>query len=304
MLTNKHGLPDTIADAMQPRPYVGCGGSDYSATSLIRSPRQVQLERRYKKDIEEDLVDHWSFFMGNAIHSALERELDSRYPTRYLVERKVTRCDLDRRVVMKVDVHDIEKQLTIDHKTSKIGARANSKLWTEFKEDWKKQLMINAFFLEEEGFPVKELAINQIFLDWKPFTASVKSADDYPKTPVVELKIHCPPQEERRKYYMERLQFHIDHENTPDDELPLCTPEECWESPGCWAVQSKNTGAARKCCDTKEEADVWLLNNLTATTQKSYEVVERKGGRMKCEAFCSVNKFCNQYKEWKDGRNS
>jgi len=302
MLTNKYGLPDTIADAMQPRPYVGCGGADYSATSLIRPPRQVQLERRHRDKIQEDLTDQWALFLGNAIHSAIERELDQRYPTRYLIERKVTRCDLGRRVVMKVDAYDLDKKIVIDHKTSKIGARASSKLWTEFKDDWKKQLMINAYFLSEEGFEVKELAINQIFLDWKPFHAKVKSSDDYPQKPVVELRIPCPSKEELKDYYESRIQHHVEHENTPDDDLPYCTPEECWESPACWAVQSKNTGAARRCCDTKAEADYWLLNNLTAATQRNYEVVERKGGRMKCDEFCSVNQFCNQYKEWKAAR--
>ena len=43
MYTNKYRLPKAFEDALQPQPYDPVGASDYSATSLIDSPRYVQL---------------------------------------------------------------------------------------------------------------------------------------------------------------------------------------------------------------------------------------------------------------------
>lgn len=304
MLTNNFCMPEIMEDVIQPKPYMGCGGADYSATSLIQSPRQVQLYKRHIKDVQEDLTDHWAFFLGSAIHEMIERTLERYFPTKYLVERKVTRFDLGRRVVMKVDAHDIEKCRVYDHKTAKIGNRKDISLWTEFKQEWKDQLMINAYFLEEEGYPVKELCINQIFLDWKPYTAKMMKANEYPQAPAVELVVPAPSQEERKKFYLERLQMHIDAENIPDDELPYCTMEECWASNDKWSVQLKSTGRSRKLCDTREEAEAWFKSNIRPTSAGGYEIVLRPACRLKCDAFCSVAPYCNQYQEYLNGKPS
>ena len=90
-LTNSKGIPDIFQNALQPEPYDPVGASDYSVTTLIQSPRQVQLYKRHKDKIVEDSVDLWARFRGNAIHHELEQNLTTN--PRYIVERKILRFD-------------------------------------------------------------------------------------------------------------------------------------------------------------------------------------------------------------------
>ena len=70
-ITNKHGLPQSIVDAVANDPYVG--GGDISATKLIDAPQIMQLTRQHKDQITVDVSDRvWSLF-GQAIHTMLER---------------------------------------------------------------------------------------------------------------------------------------------------------------------------------------------------------------------------------------
>lgn len=73
MYTNKYRLPKAFEDALQPQPYDPVGASDYSATSLIDSPRYVQLYKRHKHEIVEDLMDQWYVWRGNAVHHEMEQ---------------------------------------------------------------------------------------------------------------------------------------------------------------------------------------------------------------------------------------
>lgn len=298
---NNSGLAPMVADAMQPAPYLPCGGSDYSATSLIQSPRELQLKKRHKHEYAatKDIKDDWVLFIGNAVHSAIEKELEKKYPTRYMVERKITRHDMGRRVVAKFDAHDVERGVLADHKTTRIGNRRGSpELWEEMKPEHKKQLMLNAFFLMKEGYEVKELAINNTFLDWQPGVAKFCKADVYPQAPSIEITEPCPSFEECEAYYFERLNAHIAAENIPDDALPQCTPEECWQSETVWAIENKATGRSRKNCSTRKEAEEFFADKLTPTTRKTHHIVERKGTRTKCDMFCDAAPYCNQYAEY------
>ena len=169
MYTNKYHLPKAFEDALQPQPYDPVGASDYSATSLIDSPRYVQLYKRHKHEIVEDLMDQWYVWRGNAVHHEMESAL-SKNP-RYLVERKVTRFDKPdgsdesayRRVVAKFDLYDKETQTLSDWKTCSAYMHGSTG-----KKEWIDQLNINAYFLEKEGYPVKDVAINAIYMDWRP----------------------------------------------------------------------------------------------------------------------------------------
>lgn len=296
-LTNNHGLPRPVADAIQPDTYFACGSADYSATSLIQSPRQLQLSKRHRHELQKDVTDMWAFFIGNCVHEKLEREL-KRYPERYLIERKITEFDMGRKVVAKFDAYDMETKVLYDHKTSKIGARAAKKLWTEFKKEWEDQLNINAYFLEREGYEVDTLGISLVFTDWKPLMAKFKSADEYPEAPSVELHAPAATFDERKKFYEERLALHIAHEDTPDDELPYCTEEECWASDPSWRVENKKTGRSRKNCKSELEAHAWMEQNIKPAQLANYHIIKKEGSRLKCEAFCDCAPFCNQYKEY------
>ena len=78
-----------------------------------------------------------------------------------------------------------------------------------------------------------------------------------------------------------------------DGNLPDCTPEEMWEKPAVWAVTKIGGKRAHSLYETAEQA-------IAACTElgDKYEVIERKGERTRCESYCPVSTWCNQYQTY------
>lgn len=69
--TNKHNIPESIANAIINDPYVG--GGDISVTSLIRPPQMRCIESIHWDEIVQDVSDGiWRLF-GQAVHAVLEK---------------------------------------------------------------------------------------------------------------------------------------------------------------------------------------------------------------------------------------
>jgi hypothetical protein len=64
-----------------------------------------------------------------------------------------------------------------------------------------------------------------------------------------------------------------------------------WEKPTTFAIMKAGGVRAKKVCATQEEADA-----LIKTKFPGHEVEVREGGRTRCESFCQVAPFCEQYK--------
>ena len=80
-------------------------------------------------------------------------------------------------------------------------------------------------------------------------------------------------------------------EKLPDDELPLCTPEERFNSGDKFAVMKKGRKTALRVLDSMEDAKYWMAAN-------GGDYIEtRRGEDRKCQDYCSVCEFCNYYKE-------
>lgn len=289
-LTNKRGFSQMMMDVFQPEPRVRVGGSDYSATSLIDPPRKVQLCKRYEAEIQYDAFDQWSLFLGSAIHKAIEDKLKKKQD-KYLVECKITNHDRDRRVVAIFDAYDRETKTIYDHKTTTVFIHGS-----EAKEEWAKQLNINAYFLEKEGFKVDRAKINAIYVDWRAGIAKFKKAEDYPPLPVAEFEVPLAPQSKREEYYLAMLDKHIAAESLPDDKLPLCTADEMWEKTTTWAVKQRGVYVAKRVLHSEEEANAWLENNKNKF--KNLYIEKRPGTRTRCESYCNAAPFCNQYKQY------
>lgn len=295
VLTNEYGLPQILYDAMSIKDYDPVGASDYSATSLISPPRIVQLNKRHKDEVQEDVLDWWARFKGTAIHSALEKGLKP-LDDRYIIERKITRFDKPegatedkfRRVVAKLDAYDKETQTLSDHKTTTTFIHGN-----EMKDEWINQLNINAYFLEKDGYSVKNVAINAIYMDWRP-TAGRYKDEKYPAIPCYEFLTEAWPMEKREQFYKERLALHVAAEDLSDEDLPECTSEEMWEKAGCFAVYKPGAQKATRLCPSREDAELYIqAKGLTG-----YKIEDRPGERTRCERYCSCRDFCSQYKKY------
>ena len=271
---------------------------EYSATVLCKSPRQVQLERRHKSEIATPALENvWYSFAGTAMHDYLEHRLMNN--KRYLVEKRIIRFDKPspdapesdyRRVGAKFDAYDKETKTLSDHKTTTTFVHGK-----EMKPEWIKQLMINAYFLEMEGYPVERMAINAIYMDWRGSKLKyAKSEEDYPTAPCCEFSMAAPSMEERETLYKSLLKEHIAAESTPDHELPMCSPEYCWESGGSYAVYKEGAARALRLCPSLDAAQAYIkMKGIYGA-----KIEERKPIRRRCADYCAAAPFCNQYQMW------
>jgi formate-dependent phosphoribosylglycinamide formyltransferase (GAR transformylase) len=83
------------------------------------------------------------------------------------------------------------------------------------------------------------------------------------------------------------------NENTPDNELKGCTPEERWSKGDSWAIMRTGRKTALKVCKSEEEANA-LLKELGGDS-----IEFRKGEDVRCESYCNVCKWCPYYQKQK-----
>ena len=292
-------IPQIIKDALYTDLHSEDGDRmfEYSATRLCKSPRQLQLEQRHAKEMDTpEIINIWYTFAGHAMHDFLENRLKNN--PRYLVEKRIIRFDKPlngteqdyRRVGAKFDAYDKETKTLSDHKTTTTYIYGK-----EMKDEWIKQLMINAYFLEKEGYPVEKVAINAIYMDWRDSKLKYAKEGEYPPAPCTTFEMPCWSMEDREHLYRSLLTEHVEAESIPDDQLPYCSKEYCWESGGCFAVYRPGAAKAIRLCSTEEEAKSYIkYKNLTGDIR----IEERPPTRRRCKDYCSAAPFCNQYKDW------
>lgn len=276
-LTNKFNLPEAIVNAIKNDPY-NPGACDMSVTTLISPPRLVELKRRHYKDIKEDVSDRiWSLF-GQGIHTVLERaETDATTETRLAIERQgwVISGQLDR--------YDAVTGLLSDYKCTSVYAVKNG-----HRQEWEAQLNILATILREHGHTVNKLEVVAILRDWSNGRANGK---DYPECSVAVIEVPLWSQEKCEEYIDSRIRIH----QAAKVKLPTCTPDEKWQTDDVFALKKEGRKTAVKLYETEAEAN----EALVAAGDKHY--IEHRPGRcVRCEGYCPVAEFCDQWQKEKD----
>lgn len=285
-------IPQPIRDAIEANDVKKEDRSkiDYSVTQLIKSPREIQLGKRFAVELSEEPfspIDYWYSFVGDAFHNYLESGLKGN--DRYIVEHRIHREDLGRNVSGKLDCYDKETKTLSDHKTTTTFIFGK-----EMKDEWIKQLMLNAYLIESEGHPVDWVAINAVYVDWRDSKLAMAKEDSYPCAPATEFRVPAWSMEEREQLYLDLLRSHIEQEDVPTEQLPECSKDYCWERGAKWAVYKEGADKAIRVLDSELDAHKYIewkkINNA--------RIQFRPPTRMKCEKYCKVSKFCDQYREW------
>lgn len=285
-LTNRHGLPQTIINVLQ-RPQYSKGAAHISATELISSPRIVQLRRAHWDDIEEDASDMvWSLF-GSALHNILQHGKDANH----IVEERLFQTVDGWTLSGAIDLQEVTADgITIsDYKCTSVWSVMNDKM------DWQRQLNIYAWLVESvKKVPVTALQIVGILRDWSAREAETR--EDYPPSPIAVVPVPLWPMEMREQYIRTRINAHSEALFAADTAgtLPPCTPEDCWEKPTTYAIKKPANKRATLVMRSLEEAE-HQLKQLGA----AYVIEQRPGERTRCERFCSVAPWCEQYQEYK-----
>lgn len=279
-ITNKYGLPQA---------FVTMAESDYqykdkrySVTSILKGTREIILERRHHDKIEQDVSDMIWLLFGTAVHSILEQheEADHELAEEYLI------LDLENgyKLSGRFDLYNAKTKTVTDYKTCSVW----KVIYKEF-EDWRTQLLIYAYMLKSIGFEVETGEIIAMMKDHSKSKA--KYDPNYPQLPVEKIKFSFSDKdfEEIEVFIKERFKEIAKAEEMADDELPLCTPEQRFNSGDKFAVMKKNRKRALRVLDSMEEAEIYLANN-------GGDFIEtRPGEDKKCNDYCRVNKFCSYY---------
>jgi hypothetical protein len=288
-------LVDAVSESA--RHYKSLG--DYSATQLIDAPRIVALRKRYGHLTEPTLEQQIAAFIGTGIHAHFERNLkavNAKHPD-YMLERSLS-------VPVFLSEEDKEYRMisgTFDilHKEKDVYDIKTVNVWKKVFDpnmvDWHNQQNIYAWLLKQRGVDVESINVIAIYKDWTKNNA-IRNRE-YPQSQVCHYKLKLWNFHDTERYIMSRLLKHVACENADDKQLPECAPEERWEREGTKYAIMKNDRAKRamKVCSTLGEA-AKAVHHLKVTSDSFVEV--RPAKRTRCEAWCSINKYCNTWLEY------
>jgi hypothetical protein len=275
---NELGLPQAFINALNLERHNAEG--EYSATTLLKSAREVMLTNRHFDEIEIDVADCVWQIWGSAVHLIFERAGIEGF-----TEEKFSVPVSNSKVTGRVDLYDLENETVYDWKTASTW-----KVQFNDFSDWDKQGLIYAWLMKQNGLKVKEIKFVALLKDHSKSKA--RKDFEYPQKPVVvhTVKVTEEALKEIEAFINLKVrQFEV-AETLVDEKLTPCTKEERWESPAKYAVMKTGRKTAIKLFDTKEEAE----KNMVSIGGTYVE--ERKAESKKCHDYCVCSQFCPFYK--------
>ena len=291
-ITNKLNLPQTLYNLAK-RDRYSRGKSRISVTQLIDSPRVRMLRQQYQDQIEVDVSEMVWPLMGQAFHHIVEQGADSEHLSEERVFLNINGWTISGGVDLQILNTNQDGMLEVgisDYKLTSAWAIMNSKI------AWEQQLNCYAHLVEAtKGYTVTSLEIIGVCRDWNRHEAEFK--EGYPAAPITRIPQRLWEAAERVQYLSARVALHQDAEASHEwgDKLPECTEEERWFRPGKIAVVKEGRKKALKLFDPHEktEAEAYAKENKA-------EIEVRPGINVRCESFCQISQWCEQYKQIKD----
>jgi hypothetical protein len=104
--------------------------------------------------------------------------------------------------------------------------------------------------------------------------------------------------EEQQSFIEERVSLHqeAEAEYLINGTLPECSDADRWKKEDTYRVMKKGRKSALRVLDSQEEADNYIDGHKD---KKDLSVDLALGKAIRCESYCSVAEFCNQYQEEK-----
>lgn len=265
------------------------GGADYSVTTLLNPPRVVHLQKRHGNEKTINYAALMPSFIGTGVHEYVESCL-----------RKSKGYDLERRLFMDVAERKVSGAFDI-YADNQIWDIKTCKTWKLVFDpeaiEWTEQQNCYAHMLRAEGCEVKQLNIIAIYLDW--LYGKNERDRSYPPSPVCEYQLNLWSDRMVHAFMVDKVETMKEFEETPDNELPVCSQEERFEDPTKFACyKSEDFKRATKLFDNVEEAKRYMTNTKGFGSSSYIEV--RPAIRKRCERYCEISSFCNVYREYKE----
>ena len=276
-LLNSMNLPQAFCNAVNLERHneKGC----FSATTLLKGACATILTDRHFDEIEVDVADCVWQIWGTAVHKIFEDSgIDG------LKEEKFEVSVSNSKVTGRVDLFDEANGILYDWKT----ASTYKVSFNDFS-DWKKQGLIYAWLMKQNGIEVKKCRFIALLKDHSKSKA--KTDASYPQMPVYNYEFDVTENDlaEIETFIKSKVAELEALENIPDEKLTPCTEEERWQSPAKFAIMRTGRKTAIKLFDSKEEAE----KNMSALGGTYVE--ERKSEARRCSDYCSCNMYCPFY---------
>ena len=280
-LTNKHNLPGPIfrkiASTMRPNP------PRYGLTTLLRPARMVALEIKHWDDIETDAMDHVFRLDGTVMHAMLDMEDPDTILREHLIEHEVN----------GVTVRTAIDRFWKDGPRNVLTEFKNTSIWSVIygKDEWVQQLNLQAAMLNFIGRRADRLEVVAKLRDWSAREAKYDSQK--PQHPIVQIDVPLWTPATAEEFLRARVEAHKEARN---GHLGECSDVERWAKPPTWAVMKPGRKTALRVLDSNEEADVWGQTNASG----QFTIEHRPGANTRCESYCPVSAFCDQFKALKE----
>jgi hypothetical protein len=232
----------------------------------------------------------WSIF-GQAAHTVLETHGSDDSIT----EERMYMTVNGKKIGGQVD--NFKDGIVTDYKITTVWKIIHDTAYTE----WEQQLNIYARLFRHNGYEVRGIRIVCILRDWDKNRAIRES--DYPKTPILVIPLNVWTVQEQDKFLYDKVADLIECESLEDDALPICSERDRWCRAASYAVIKTGAKRATKVhCSLQDAEDDAKERGAKDSKGGQYDVIERPGVSVRCEAYCSVAPFCSFYKELhKDG---
>ena len=278
--TNKYNLPSEIVSAIVRDPYYHDGR--ISVTALINSPRIHQLQKRHAKEIVQDVSERLFSLYGQIAHGILERADDFEA----FHEERLSIHINGWKVTGATDLYKHRRNgeyLLRDYKFTSVYVSN-----FDLKPEWIAQVNLYSLLWRHHSFEVHRAQVVAIYRDWRRMEAERR--ETYPP-PVQLFTVALWSHGEAMLYLARRVRLHQEAEALPADLLPPCSPDEQWRRAEKWAVMKKGRKTAVRLFNSRVEAEMFAVG-----VKDSY-IEHRPAEPIRCNYFCPVNQFCNQYQE-------
>lgn len=315
--TDKIGLSMAVFLATDEYDYDGRENC-LSATTIIRSPRQVILSKRAaKSDMVMDLSQLVASRFGNAIHDGIERAwsngrfIPAMRKLGYaesVIERIRVNPDpadtlpancipvyLEQRAERELDGFIIRGKFDFvgdgileDHKTTGVFT------YMRKTNDEKYSLQGSIYrWLNPHIITSDVMHINYTFTDWSRLRAKIEKAKGYPERRMMSVPIRLKSLEETEQYLKGQLRVISSLFSKPEPELPPCTREELWQDPTVYKYYKdpNNKDRSTKNFDDFASAQARLMKD---GNQGCIDIVK---GQAKACLYCNALPICSQAKQ-------
>jgi hypothetical protein len=280
-LTNNHNLPEAIVAAIMNDSYTK-GDADISVTELLSPPQLRHLKLKHYEELTEDVSDRIWSLLGQSVHTIIERA--GLNLTNVLSEVTVNSEYGGWKLKGQIDNVVLSDSHLFDFKVTSAWKVKGGIV----PREWERQTNIYRRLLaKEKGLSISRMSVIAVLRDWSRNEAA--RSPDYPQSQVKMLDVRLWSEEEADAFINERVAMH-----QADTPAP-CTVEDRWTKPEKWAVMKRGNIRAVKLFDDPIEAQA------LADTASNLYVEHRPGEAVRCQSWCPVSKFCQQWRD--DPRN-